>query len=330
MFNGIRLIKENTNIGFVRHRIFSFVVFGIIILGSLSLIMGRGLNFGIDFTGGMLVEVRFENPPPIAELRSKLNAIDMGSVSIQEFGTANDFLIRFPQQGETEQAVLEAKVKTVLEGFTKAPEMALPGAEAAVNKEAIEYRRFEFVGPQVGSELIEAGILAIVLSIGGILAYVSFRFEWQFGIAAVVALIHDALGTIALFSLTQMEFNLATVAAVLLVAGYSINDTVVVFDRIRENLRKFKRRPMVEVLDLSINETLSRTILTSLTTVVALVALWVFGGEVIQGFVVALVFGIVIGTHSSIFVASPILLYLGLRAKDVAAPGEIEAEDKLI
>lgn len=332
MFKGIRLIKNTLTFSFVGHRMFTFVAFAVIILGSLTLIATRGLNFGIDFTGGLLVEVRFENPPSIADMRSKLNGLDMGTASIQEFGSDRDFLIRFPQQGEnTNQSELEGKIKSVLNGFAPTP-AALPGASeeaAAAQPTGIDYRRFEFVGPQVGKELIRAGLIAIVLSIAGILAYISFRFEWQFGVASVVALIHDTLGTIALFAWTQMEFDLATVAAVLLVAGYSINDTVVIFDRIRENLRKFKRRPMPEVLDASINETLSRTVLTSFTTLLALVALWVFGGEVVRGFVTALIFGIFIGTHSSIFVASPLLMYLGLKAKDVMAP-QVDAEEKMV
>lgn len=332
MFKGIRLIKNTLTFSFVSHRMFTFVAFAVIILGSIGLIATRGLNFGIDFTGGMLVEVRFENPPAIADMRAKLNALDMGTASIQEFGSDRDFLIRFPQQGDnTNQAELEGKIKGVLNSFTT-NHAALPGAAEDASDATpvgIDYRRFEFVGPQVGKELIRAGLIAIALSIAGILAYISFRFEWQFGVASIVALVHDTLATIALFAWTQMEFDLATVAAVLLVVGYSINDTVVIFDRIRENLRKYKRRPMQEVLDTSINETLSRTVLTSFTTLLALVSLWLFGGEVVRGFVTALIFGIFIGTHSSIFVASPLLLYLGLKAKDVAAPN-VDAEEKMV
>jgi preprotein translocase subunit SecF len=287
----------------------------IIVLGSIGLTATKGLNFGIDFTGGMLIEVRYEEAPDLGDMRNALNNLGMGSVSLQEFGTANDVLIRFPQSEDMDAAELEIKVKDVLNGFSDV---------------AVDYRRFEFVGPQVGEELIKAGILAIIFSIGGILAYVSFRFEWQFGIASVVALTHDALAIIGLFALTQMEFDLATVAAVLMIAGYSINDTVVVFDRVRENLRKYKKKSLPEILDMSLNQTLARTLLTSVTTLIALIALYVFGGEVIRGFVDALMFGILIGTYSSVFVASPVLIYLGLRAKDVEAPEVKTAEEKLI
>jgi len=176
----------------------------------------------------------------------------------------------------------------------------------------VDYRRTEFVGPQVGEELKKQGMYAVLFSLFGILAYVWFRFEWQFGVASIVALAHDAIATVGLFALTQMEFNLSTVAAILMIAGYSINDTVVVFDRIRENLRKYKKKPLADLFNMSINQMLSRTLMTSVTTLLALIALYIFGGEVIQGFIYALIFGIVIGTYSSIFIAAPTLLYMNV------------------
>ncbi|MEM6904129.1 MAG: protein translocase subunit SecF, partial [Pseudomonadota bacterium] len=182
---------------------------------------------------------------------------------------------------------------------------------------SVELRRQEFVGPQVGEELIQAGLLAIIFSLIGILIYVWLRFEWQFAVGAVAALVHDTIATIALFSLTQMEFNLSTVAAVLTIAGYSINDTVVVFDRMRENLRKYKRETLINIIDRSLNETLTRTLLTSGTTLIALIALWAFGGEVIRGFTIALIWGIIIGTYSSIFIAAPLLIFLNLRPEQL-------------
>lgn len=296
-------VPKDTKIDFVGKRFVAFVLSGIMLLGSLFLLTTNGLNFGIDFTGGTLIEIRVDDEAPnLTEMRSELNALELGNISIQEFGAPNDLLIRLPEQegdNEAQQAAI-SKVKDTLE---------------MTYEEGIDYRRIEFVGPQVGEELKRKGMYAVFFSILGMLIYIWFRFEWQFSIAAIVALIHDSLATIGLFALTQWEFNLSTVAAILMIAGYSINDTVVVFDRIRENLRKFKKMPVPELLNLSINNTLSRTIMTSLTTLLALIALWAFGGEVIRGFVNALIFGILIGTYSSIFVAAPILTFLNIRHK---------------
>jgi len=296
-------VPDNTKIDFVGKRFVAFVLSSILLLGSLFLIFTNGLNFGIDFTGGTLIEIRVDDDAPdLGDMRSELNALELGNISIQEFGAPNDLLIRLPEQegdNEIQQAAI-TKVKDSLE---------------MRYEEGIDYRRIEFVGPQVGEELKRKGMYAVLFSILGMLVYIWFRFEWQFSVAAIIALIHDSLLTIGLFALTQWEFNLSTVAAILMIAGYSINDTVVVFDRIRENLRKFKKMPVPDLLNVSINNTLSRTIMTSLTTLLALVSLWVFGGEVIRGFVNALIFGILIGTYSSIFVAAPILTFLNIRRK---------------
>jgi len=296
-------VPDNTKLDFVGKRFVAFALSAFILVGSLFLLFTNGLNFGIDFTGGTLIEIRVDDDAPdLGAMRDDLNTLELGTISIQEFGAPNDLLIRLPEQegnNEVQQAAIAA-VKDKLD---------------ATYEEGIDYRRIEFVGPQVGEELKKKGMYAVIFSILGMLVYIWFRFEWQFSAAAIVALIHDSLATIGLFALTQMEFNLSTVAAILMIAGYSINDTVVVFDRIRENLRKFKKMPIPELLNLSINNTLSRTIMTSLTTLLALVALWVFGGEVIRGFVNALIFGILIGTYSSIFVAAPILTFLNIRHK---------------
>jgi preprotein translocase subunit SecF len=232
-------------------------------------------------------------------------------MSIQEFGAPDDLLIRMPEQegGADEQNAALQTLKDYLGTLF----------------ECVDYRRTEFVGPQVGEELKKQGMYAVLFSILGMLAYIWFRFEWQFSVAAIIALIHDSLATIGLFALTQMEFNLSTVAAILMIAGYSINDTVVVFDRIRENLRKFKKMPIFELLNNAINQTLSRTLMTSITTLLALIALWTFGGEVIRGFVNALIFGIVIGTYSSIFVASPVLTFLNIRRNQDKVEGGAES-----
>jgi preprotein translocase subunit SecF len=352
MYKGFRIISDTASFRFMRMRVMALLLSTIIVLGSLGLIFTKGLNFGIDFTGGMLIEVRYSEAPDLSKMREQLNGLGYGSASLQEFGSDKDILVRFPQNEGVPQQQIEADIKRVLNSFASedmgmqsqneveeedifaltedAPENETLAenqgeAETAEVTEAkaskgIDYRRVEFVGPQVGGELIKAGVMAIIFSILGILAYVSFRFEWQFGVASVAALIHDSLAIVGLFALFQMEFDLATVAAVLMIAGYSINDTVVVFDRVRENLRKFKKRSLIEVIDMSLNQTLARTLLTSMTTLIALIALYVFGGEVIRGFIDALIFGILVGTYSSVFVASPLLLFLGLRAKDVEAP----------
>ena len=293
------IANNNVTIPFMKMRFVTFVLSILLVVASLFSVATQGLNFGIDFKGGTLIEIKKEATPDITKLRQDLNALGYGAISIQEFGAVNDLLIRVPAQeeGRTVQQKLLSDVKAVL-------------------GEGVDYRRVEFVGPQVGEELIEAGVLAIILSIGGILVYIWARFEWQLGVAAVMALIHDAIATIGLFSFTQMEFSLSTVAAVLMIAGYSINDTVVNFDRVRENLRRYKKMPLEELFDLSINQMLARSVLTSLTTFIAMIALCVFGGEVIRDFMYALIWGVFVGTYSSIFLAVPLLLYLKISTHD--------------
>lgn len=309
-----KTIQAKTNVNFIGMRWAMFCLSAIIILASFALLFQKGLNFGIDFTGGTLIEIRVDTPPDLTELRTSLNNLDLGALSIQEFGEPEDLLIRLPQQEGGSDAQQDA-INTVRDYLDTTFE------------EEIDYRRVEYVGPQVGEELKKQGLYAILFSLGGILLYIAFRFEWKFGLAAIIALAHDAIATIGLFSLTQMEFNLSTVAALLMIAGYSINDTVVVFDRIRENIRKFKSLSLQDILNGSINQTLSRTLMTSFTTLLALIALWVFGGEVIRGFVNALLFGIVIGTYSSIFIAAPILLLLRLKQRVFEGKDDQTAED---
>ncbi len=305
---GLRYIPQNSNINFIGVRMLAFIFSAVIILGSIGITAQKGLNLGIDFTGGTIIEVRTPVVPNIEDLRSSLNSLGLGSISIQEFGQADDLLIRLPEQKKP-----DGWQKGDMEPNNLAIQIVREAFDSAFEGQKVDYRRIEFVGPQVGEELKLKGLYAIIFSLLGILTYVWFRFEWQFGIAAIIALAHDAIATIGLFALTQMEFNLSTVAAILMIAGYSINDTVVVFDRIRENLRKYKKKPLGELLNFSINQTLSRTLMTSITTLLALIALYMFGGEVIRGFVYALIFGIVIGTYSSIFVASPVLLFMNVR-----------------
>ncbi len=289
----MQLVPPGTNIPFIAVRKFFFAFSLCLVLGSLFIFAIRGLNYGIDFQGGILLEVKTQGPADIAGMRSTLGALGLGEVALQGFGAPDDVLIRLAKQegGDAQQQVAVEKVKQAL------------GA-------GVEYRRVEVVGPQVSNELLLDGIYAVVLALIAMLIYIWFRFEWQFGLAAVIALLHDVISTIGVFAVLQWEFNLSTIAAVLTIAGYSINDTVVVFDRVRENLRKYKTMALPDLLNRSINETLARTIMTSLTTLVAIGALYAFGGEVVRGFSFAMIYGIGIGTFSSICVASPLLLYM--------------------
>lgn len=305
---GIRFIPDNCNFDFIGFRWVAYTFSIVVTLGSFILIGTQGLNLGVDFTGGTVIEIVTPEKPDLQKLREHLNGLGLGTVSIQEFGKPDNLLIRMPEQ---------KKSPDWKEGDGEPNKTAIAKVQENINGmfqgKTVDYRRTEFVGPQVGKELQITGLYAIIAAILGISAYVWFRFEWKYGVAAIIALAHDSIVTVGLFALNRMEFDLSTVAAVLLVAGYSINDTVVVFDRIREDLRKYKKKPLPELMNAAINETLSRTILTSLTTLIALFALYLFGGEVIRSFVYALLFGIAFGTYSSIFVASPLLIILKIR-----------------
>ena len=295
----MHIIKPGTRIEFMNRRKIFMIISSVLILVSIAAVMFIGLNLGIDFKGGILIEVRTTAPANISQMRTELGGLGLGEVSLQEFGDEHEVLIRIQRQegNEAEQIKATNAVRKVL-------------------GEGVEYRRTEFVGPTVGKELIEAGALAVGLALLSILLYVWVRFEWQFGVGAIVALAHDIISTLGLFALIQHEFNLATVAAVLTIAGYSINDTVVIYDRVRENLRKYKKMALADLFELSVNETLSRTTLTSGTTLLALIAIYVFGGAVLADFALAMIWGIVVGTYSSVFIAVPLLLYTGLRRGD--------------
>ncbi len=316
MISGLHIFPDEPKLDIIRLRYVAAAISAVLLLGSLGLAFTKGLNFGIDFLGGSMVEVRFPQAPDLTELRERLGALGLGDVSLQQFGEPEDVLIRIPRQPGEEEAQMAA----------------LAEVRAALGEE-VDYRRTEVVGPTVGAELIQAGTLAVLLSLSGILLYIWFRFEWHYGLAAVAALTHDVIATIGLFAFTQLEFGLSTVAAVLLIAGYSINDTVVVFDRVREKFRKYKSLPVKEVLNLAINKTLSRTLVTSITTLLALGALYFFGGEVLQSFILAMIWGVVIGTYSSIFIAVPMLLFFRIRREDAAAQpvggreGEVESPE---
>ena len=292
----INFIPVGTKIKFMRFTRLALIVSSILCVGSVAIYLGKGLNLGIDFRGGILIEIRTQGPANLEKLRATLIGLRLGEVQLQEFGRDTDVLVGIESQpgGAQGQKLAVDKIK-----------QALP--------KNIDYRRTEFVGPKVSGELIEAGVTAVVLALFFMLLYIWFRFEWQFGVGAVIALSHDVLLTIGIFSLLGLEFNLSTVAAILTIAGYSINDTVVVYDRVRENLRKYKTMDLGTLLNLSLNETLSRTLLTSVTTLLALFVLFFWGGEVIKGFSFAMIWGVIVGTYSSIWIAAPLLIYTKLR-----------------
>ena len=293
----LRLIPSNTNIDFLSIKKFAYLFSILIISGTFISLFFNNLNYGIDFKGGILLEVRAKNVEKsnINELRQKVLTLNAGEISIQNFGKEGDFLIRIQKQDgdQKQQIVMIEKVQTL------------------INRD-YSIRRSEFVGPTVGDELKAAGIYAVSLSLLAIMVYIWFRFEWQFSIAAIIALIHDVISTIGLFSVLQLEFNLATIAAILTTAGYSINDTVVIFDRVRENLRRYKSKDHYYIYNKSINETLSRTVITSVTTLIALFIIFFFGGAVLSDFALAMIWGVLIGTFSSIFVAVSILTFFDI------------------
>jgi preprotein translocase subunit SecF len=295
----IRFIPAGTKFDFMGKRWLGFTFSILITLAAFGMLYSKGLNLGIDFTGGVLMEVRSTVPADLSTLRSALGGQGFGEYSLQNSGGPNDVMIRIQLQEGVDQSAVVEKLKSVVNGIIKNP----------------EFRNIEFVGPTVGQELIRGGIIATLLSFAGIMAYMWFRFEWQYGVGGILALLHDTIMMIGFFALMRFEFGLTALAAILTVVGYSINDSVVIYDRIRENMRKYKKMPFNELLNLSINETLSRTVMTAGTTLLAALALALVGGEVIKGFSWAMVFGIVVGTYSSIYISAPTLIYLNLRAE---------------
>jgi len=307
----LKLIPDHTEIGFTRVRYIALAFSAFLVVASLGAIFTLGFNFGVDFKGGVTIEVADDEPIDLGEVRTAMNNLGLGSVDVQEIqdfaGTDKAILVRIAQQeagGEGDNSAERAQQ----EALAKASD-----ALEALLGEGVEFRKREVVGPTVSGELVQKGALAVALAIGMMLVYIWLRFEWQFSLGSIIALIHDVIITLGMFSVTRLEFNLAIIAAILTIVGYSMNDTVVVYDRVRENLRKFKQKPLAELIDVSINDTLTRTIMTSGTTMLALIALVIFGGEVLRGFTLAMIWGIVIGTYSSIFVASPFLLATGVK-----------------
>jgi preprotein translocase subunit SecF len=299
----MRFLSGKTHIDFMGKRKIAFVVSAVLMVLSISVLVMKGLNFGLDFTGGTLIEVSYPSAVKISDVKANLKSADVSDAVVQQFGTASDIVVRIPPRSEEESS---AELSTVVLGALQ------QGVEGEVLM-----RRVEFVGPQVGDELTEQGILAVVYALIGIFLYVMFRFQWRFSVGAVVALIHDIVISMGILSLLQIEFDLTVVAALLAVIGYSLNDTIVLFDRIRENFPRLRKGSPIEVVNTSVNETLSRTLMTSLTTLLVLTALFIFGGEIIHAFAFTLIVGVLVGTYSSIYVASSTLLRLGVSKYDL-------------
>ncbi len=302
----LRIVPDDTKFDFMRFRRISFPSSAVLSIIAIALFFFHGLNFGIDFVGGTLIEVQSKTgPADLAKMRATLGGLGLGDVQLQEFGAPTDVLIRVAQQpgGEQAQQVAITKVR-----------------EALGND--VEYRRIEVVGPRVSTELLATSTVGLGLAIFAILVYLWFRFEWQFALGAMIANVHDLVLTIGYMSLTQIDFDLSSIAALLTILGYSLNDTVVIYDRIREMLRRYKRMSMPELLNVSVNSTLSRSIITHVTVTLALLALLLFGGHAIHSFVATMIFGVVlVGTYTSVFIAAPILIYLGV------GTGRMEAEE---
>jgi preprotein translocase subunit SecF len=310
----MQLFKSDTHINFMGKRKLAMMLSGLLIVIALGSLLVRGLSLGIDFTGGTLVEIGFPQAVELPAVRAKLSEAGYADAVVQHFGTSRDVLIRLAPQEDLASAELSDSVFEALQGL----------------ESSVDLRRVEFVGPQVGDELTEDGGLAMLYALIGILIYVGLRFEYRFALGAVVALIHDVVITIGLFSVLQVEFDLPVLAAVLAVIGYSLNDTIVVYDRIRENFRKIRKGESVDVINTSLNQTLARTLVTSLTTLLVLLALFIFGGEIIHGFAMALIIGVVVGTYSSIYVAGSTILMMGVSKADLMpVKKEDEAADNL-
>ena len=273
----------------------------ILIIISLVLLLFKGLNYGVDFKGGTLIELRTDaDSNNIRTIRDSLNQMSLGDVSVKRFGNETDFIIKFEKQNSNDPKFIE-NIKSKLSSSVG----------------SVDFRRVENVGPKVSSELLKSGIIAITLSLAAMLIYIWIRFEWQFSLGAILALFHDVIITLGVFSLFSLEINLSIVAAVLTIVGYSMNDTVVIFDRVRENLKKYADIKIFELTNISINETLSRTIITSVTTMLALLSIYIFGGEILKGFSLAMILGVVFGTYSSIYIANPILVFLKVSQRTI-------------
>ncbi len=309
----LRIVPDETKFDFMRFRRISFPISALMSILAITLYFTHGLNFGIDFSGGTLIEIQTKAPKAdIAKMRTTLNGLGLGEVHLQEFGSPNDVLIRFKEQP----------------GGDKAQQAAVEKARDALGND-VTYRRVEVVGPSVSSELLSYGVIGLMLAIMSILVYLWFRFEWQFALGAMIANVHDLVLTVGFMSLTHINFDLTSIAALLTILGYSLNDTVVIYDRIREMLRRYKKLSMPEMLNISVNSTLSRSVITHLTVSLALLALLLFGGQAIHSFTATMMFGVVlVGTYTSVFIAAPVLIYLGVGTGRDSLSGSNRNEEK--
>ncbi|NOQ81576.1 MAG: protein translocase subunit SecF [Methylophaga sp.] len=301
----MQFLNKKTNFNFMGKRKIAAVFSALLLLASITSLVMQGLNFGIDFTGGTMIEVAYQESADLNKIRSTLEQSGFDDAVVQNFGSVHEVLIRLPVIESENMAELSNQVITALQN---------------VNATPIDVRRAEFVGPQVGEELTEQGGLAMLYALIGILIYVSLRFEYRFAIGSVAALVHDVLLTLGVFSIFQFEFDLTVLAAILAIIGYSLNDTIVVFDRVRETFLKMRKGSSVEIVNIALNDTLSRTLMTSTTTLLVVISLFVFGGEVIHAFSIALLLGIVVGTYSSIYIASNVVLAMGVSKADLMPP----------
>ena len=330
----MRIFKQVTQFDFLGKRRGAWVLSIVLLVASLGSLGLRGLNFGIDFTGGTLVEIEYAESTNPVTVRTVLGDAGIDDAIVQHFGTSRDILVRLPvrtgkaaseQSSDVVGALRSAVGETLAEGVQGSLQQCTT-ADGSIMNCQVQMRRVEFVGPQVGGELTEKGGLAMLYALIGILVYVAFRFEWRFAVGAVIALVHDVLITLGVFSILAVEFSLPVLAAVLAVIGYSLNDTIVVFDRIRDNFRKMRKGTVLQIMNRSVNETLPRTVLTSVTTLLVVLTLLLAGGEIIKGFAIALLIGVLIGTYSSIFVASPTVLVLGISREDMLPVAKEGAE----
>src|SRR5262245_9845407 len=333
-YRGLHVIPHDTRINFMRYHKITFAISVVMVVASLLLIFVKGLSFGVDFAGGIRMEVEnTAGPADLADMRNKLGNSDLGEIALQGYADPKVVQIRLQYQQATPAEIEEAKRLLKEERKTIQPDEVERLAPERANNLAQEHakakvreilgpgfsvRGEDFVGPEVGSELINAAILASVLALFGIMAYVWFRYEWQFAVNCIVALFHDCITTVGLFALLGLQFDLTVVAAVLTIAGFSVNDTVVIYDRIREELRRYKKMPLPELLNMSINRTLSRTTMTSGLAFLSVVAIFLLGGDALSGFSTAVMWGLIVGTYSTIFVAAPMLVYMGLRRDRVS------------
>ncbi len=306
MFKPIQFIPDETSINFMKYARLGIIASVVAMILSVVLLISSGLNFGIDFKGGTLIEIGTPEKADLGDLRKKIGALKLGDFELQTFGAPTDVLIRIETQP----------------GGEKAQQNAINKVKATLG-DKIDYRRVEVVGPKVSGELAESSMIAVLISIMAVMVYIWFRFEWQFAIGAVASLSHDVLLTMGVFAVLQIEFGLPIIAAILTIVGYSLNDTVVVYDRVRENMRKYKKKSLGELIDLSLNQMLRRTIMTSVSTLLALLALYFWGGENLRGFTFTMIWGVIVGTYSSIFIAAPLLIYMNAT---LSKPADEEAD----